>query len=258
DDVMCTGTEETLAQCPFLGWRQHNCGSSETLGIRCVAAEGDVRLVGGPHGMEGRMQIYHNSAWGEVCDDYWLTSPYSKYNPDTACQQMGYKRGTNLGYGVYPAPSDTFVMDNVQCAGTEKRIVNCPKNAWGSEDCSASEAVGLSCSIYVAGDIRLVDGTTRNHGRVEILHNNLWGTVCDDNLESAGTTQTNFINVACRQLNYNTTGTFDLNVTGGEDPISMDDVTCTGAEAGLSACTFGGWNVHNCSHVEDSGFTCTP
>ncbi|MBU1245028.1 DUF4215 domain-containing protein [Myxococcota bacterium] len=262
DDVMCTGTEETLAQCPFLGWRQHNCSTGETLGLRCVAAEGDLRLVAGPHGMEGRMQIYHSGAWGEVCDDYWeagtFNLPYNKYGPDAACQQMGYKRGTSLGYGVYPAPTDTFVLDDVRCAGTEFRMVNCPHGAWSTENCSASEAIGLSCSIYVAGDIRLVDGLTRNHGRVEILHNNLWGTVCDDNLEGVGTAQTNFLNVACRQLNYNTTGTFDLNATGGEDPISMDNVSCTGAEAGLSACTFGGWNVHNCTHGEDSGVTCTP
>jgi hypothetical protein len=82
--------------------------------------------------------------------------------------------------------------------------------------------------------------------------------VCDDLIEFAGTTQTNFLNVVCRQLNFGTTGSFDGNVLGGEDPISMDNVSCTGSEAGISACSFNGWQVHNCGHSEDSGVTCTP
>ena len=258
DDVECTGVEDTLAQCPFRGWRRNDCFPSETLGIRCAAGEGDVRLVDGPNGMDGRLQVFHSGAWGEVCDDYWTTSPYSKYNPDTVCQQLGYRRGSNHPAGYYTAPTSTFILDNVRCAGTERRMVDCPKNAWGDENCTSDEAVGLSCSIFVEGDVRLVEGTSRNRGRVEILHNNVWGTVCDDVIEFAGASQTNFLNVVCRQLNFGTTGTFDGNVTSNKDPISMDNVSCTGSEAGLSACSFNGWQVHNCSHGEDTSVTCTP
>lgn len=257
DDVQCAGTETTLAQCPFLGWRRHNCSSSETLAVRCIPGEGDIRLVAGPHGMEGRLQLYHDGLWGEVCDDYWTTSPYLKYNPDTACQQMGYKRGTTLPYNTYPAPSDTFLVDDIRCAGTEKRIDTCPHTSWGVENCWADEAVGLSCSIYTDHDIRLVAGSTRNQGRVEILHNNVWGTICDDLNEYGGSSQTNFIQVACTQLSYNTTGSFGF-VAAGVDPISMDNVQCTGSESTLANCAFNGWQVHNCVHSEDSGITCTP
>ena len=52
--------------------------------------------------------------------------------------------------------------------------------------------------MYVANltmsPIRLVNGSTKYSGRVEILHNGQWGTVCDDNFN------TSEAQVACRSL----------------------------------------------------------
>ena len=44
------------------------------------------------------------------------------------------------------------------------------------------------------GELRLVDGSNSNEGRVEICNNHAWGTICDDDW---GTTEAR---VACRQL----------------------------------------------------------
>jgi len=46
----------------------------------------------------------------------------------------------------------------------------------------------------VLGILRLVGGDTAREGRLEIRHNGVWGTVCDDSFSDVDA------RVACRQL----------------------------------------------------------
>lgn len=98
-----------------------------------------------------------------------------------------------------------------------------------------------------------MDGPGRCAGRVEVLHNGTWGTVCDDNW-SVHEGQ-----VVCRQLGCGTVLSVSKGARHGEGmgQIWLDDVNCTGTEAALSECQSRPWGQHNCHHVEDASVECS-
>ncbi len=260
DEVACMGDEASLAQCDFDGWGVEDCSADEAVGVLCVPGEGDIVLVDGPSSLEGRLRIFHDGSWGDVCDDYIDGRYYSgvrPYGADTVCQQLGYKGG--IFKDGYDAPTGDFLLDDVNCMGTERRIAECPNRGWSVENCVSSEGAGFQCDLYDEGDIRLVEGSARNEGRVEILHNGVWGTICDDYVTPSSTGGRRFAEVACRQLGFQGGGgATDTSVSGGEDPIWLDNVMCAGTESAIADCPANDWNDENCFHFEDVGLTCTP
>ena len=91
-------------------------------------------------------------------------------------------------------------LTNVQCTGTESRLIDCP-SILGSNRCFHFEDAGVRCtgSSCTQGAIRLQGGNTTS-GRVEICNTNVWGTVCDDEWDTTNA------EVACRQLGFPETG----------------------------------------------------
>ncbi|XP_067283362.1 uncharacterized protein [Pseudorasbora parva] len=98
--------------------------------------------------------------------------------------------------------------------------------------------------------IRLVNGNNECSGRVEILHDGRWGTVCDDSwdIEDAA--------VVCKQLGCGGAVNSNANFGHGTDQIWLDEVKCLGNESSLSQCSHNGFGVNDCSHREDAGVVC--
>lgn len=103
-------------------------------------------------------------------------------------------------------------------------------------------------------DVRLVDGSG-SMGRVEVLYDGVWGTICDDMWDDEDAT------VVCNQLGY---GGGDARVNsffgGGEanQQIWMDNVQCNGPEPNIALCAHVGFGSEriNCGHQDDAGVDC--
>ncbi|XP_063313560.1 lysyl oxidase homolog 3 isoform X10 [Pelobates fuscus] len=165
-----------------------------------------------------------------------------------------------------------FRLHSVQCTGSEVHLSLCPMDFYkvnSSSTCDGSPVV-VSCSMGHAisssllsnkkkkvtaqreETIRLKGGSRPGEGRVEILKNGQWGTVCDDrwDLQAAS--------VVCRELGF---GSAKEALTGarmgqGMGPIHMNEVRCTGLESSIWDCQYKNITEEDCKHTEDAAVKC--
>ncbi|XP_057192358.1 macrophage receptor MARCO isoform X2 [Triplophysa rosa] len=95
--------------------------------------------------------------------------------------------------------------------------------------------------------VRLIGSSTR--GRLEVVYQNVWGTVCDDNFDSVDAT------VVCKMLGFQRSIQV-FTASGGAGKIWLDEVRCRGQEQSIFDCPHGGMGTHNCNHNEDVGISC--
>ncbi|XP_075865760.1 putative DMBT1-like protein [Microcebus murinus] len=208
----------------------------------------ELRLVGGSGRCSGRVEVLHQGAWGTVCDDLWDLN-----EAEVVCRQLRCGRAVSaLGKAHFGPGSGDIFLDNMQCAGAERYLGQCAHAGWSEHNCGHHEDAGVICS----GDwpeLRLVGGSGRCSGRVEVLHQGAWGTVCDDLWDL------NEAEVVCRQLRcgWAVSSPGEAHFGPGSGDIFLDNMQCSGVEHYLGQCAHSGWSEHNCGHHEDAGVICS-
>ncbi|XP_027140634.1 deleted in malignant brain tumors 1 protein isoform X2 [Larimichthys crocea] len=245
DDVACSGNESSLTECQHGGFGQHNCNHNQEAGVIC---SGQIRLGGsGSTQCSGRVEIYHNNVWGTVCDDGWDLN-----DAQVVCRQLGCGTALSVPQSAhFGQGSGQIWINNVACSGSESSLTECQHGGFGQHNCGHSGDAGVICSgvqIRLSGS-----GSTQCSGRVEIYHNNVWGTVCDDDWDL------NDAQVVCRQLDCGTALSAPKSAHFGEGTgqIWIDVVACSGSESSLIECQHGGFGQHNCNHNQDAGVICS-
>ncbi|XP_065934945.1 uncharacterized protein [Magallana gigas] len=250
DDVSCQGIENDIFDCNKT-LVNHNCDHSDDAGVVCSKTQMiNVRLVGGNSSAEGRVEVFYNEEWGTVCDDN-----FDDKDAAVVCSMLGYSsmNAKSKQQAFFGQGHGRIWMDQLECTDYDTNILTCSRNAMGIHDCSHGEDAGVVCNMFAAPNIRLVGGNDSLEGRLEIFHNNEWGTVCDDSWDSKDAS------VVCFMLGYsrkNAISTGTVRFGQGQGPIWMDDVSCQGTENDIFDCNKTLVN-HNCDHSDDAGVICS-
>ncbi|XP_078539601.1 CD5 antigen-like isoform X1 [Lissotriton helveticus] len=247
-NVGCRGDESSVLKCSYSYRPPVSCVKKRDASVQCTGPD-QVRVVNGPSFCAGRVEVRHNGAWGTVCDDSWDQKDASVF-----CRQLGcgavQSYQYNSSFGISPLP---VLMSDVQCQGDESALWKCAQRGWDVNTCPTGRNAGVTCAGE-ADTVRLVNSGDACRGRVEIKHENRWGTVCDSDWDMKDA------EVVCRQLNCGSASRAETRndiFLNGVFPVWMSDVKCTGAEESLFDCPRASCGINSCPWRSDGGVQCS-
>jgi deleted-in-malignant-brain-tumors protein 1 len=140
DELGCSSTDAWLANCTHRGWGVEDCHNGQEIGIRCNPSL-NLRLSGGKHSFEGRVEQYFAGSWGTVCDAGW-----DMRDAKVVCRQLGLGAAVKaLGGAFFGQGGGPTMLSNVDCIGHETTLGWCLHSGWKGRSCSHSRDANVIC-----------------------------------------------------------------------------------------------------------------
>ena len=107
-----------------------------------ISHAGSLRLAGGRWDGVGRVEIFHNGAWGTVCDDDWDMD-----DAQVVCRELGYPSAISAPHKAhFGEGTGEILLDEVNCRGNEPSIERCSHIGWNVHNCGHHEDASVICS----------------------------------------------------------------------------------------------------------------
>ncbi|XP_060602750.1 deleted in malignant brain tumors 1 protein-like [Ruditapes philippinarum] len=241
ENLGCQGSEPSIKQCSRYSsafGSSSTCDHSMDAGVVCDHTP--VRLVGGQYPSEGRLEVYHNGAWGTVCKTGFDVST----DGVAFCEMLGYNyTNTPVVYNV-TAGTGPIWLSNVDCTIHTVDLEYCAHDGWENTTCNHDMDVGLRCRHT---NLQLRGGSGAWEGSVEFLldNTNTWTSVCDSDFGESEA------KAVCKMLGYIGSDVHHAEYAAGyftsSYQPSIGNLTCTGNET----------DIRHCSAVYKTNASCT-
>ncbi|KAL7975866.1 hypothetical protein Chor_011781 [Crotalus horridus] len=270
DNVSCGGREKSIAECQSRGWGNSDCSHEEDAGVICkderIPGFTDSNVIEAEQKQveelrlrpvvsqakrslpitEGIVEVRHKSSWAQICDENW-----GSQESRVVCGMLGFPAERKANHNFYKLylqrQQHQYRLHSVTCAGHEVHLSTCSFEFYKGNVTGACKG-----GMPAVQRVRLKGGDKIGEGRVEVLKNGEWGTVCDNrwNLLSAS--------VVCRELGFGSAkeALAGARMGQGMGQIHVSEVQCLGSEKSLWSCPHKNITQQDCRHSEDAGVRC--
>ncbi|XP_053386930.1 uncharacterized protein LOC123542087 [Mercenaria mercenaria] len=209
-----------------------------------------IRLVNGIGLFDGRVEILINNTWGTVCS-------YSFRNNEASaiCRILGYE-----GYRRYYTSAYTYgegvgpiFVTELDCPYRATDFNNCTYKV--NNSCTHYSDVAVACTDTPLNitNIRLVNGNGSYDGRVELMANGVWGTVCSRYVgEEEATT-------FCLMMNRSLGMYYRSTVLAAESlPVLIGNMHCSTGKDHINDCSYYSPDKLYCPQSNALSLLCLP
>ncbi|CAC5411864.1 PRSS12 [Mytilus coruscus] len=188
----------TYEERTILGHAEHHVYKIPDVPVRLlVPGMGVLKL------REGVVEVFLDGHWGFVNINY-----IGQSEVNALCQTLGFKYGgesykaIDIYFEFNSLDYTNPILRNLSCSKNALHFNECNHTVWGYRTLDSSwDILAIKCwthsEINDSGvQVRLAGSNIEHEGRVEILHNNIWGTVNDYWYGYPGA------NVLCKMLGY--------------------------------------------------------
>ncbi|XP_027855239.1 scavenger receptor cysteine-rich type 1 protein M130-like isoform X4 [Xiphophorus couchianus] len=239
-EFLCEGSESALLNCSSRKSSGRNsCSPGQAVGLTC-SDQDNIRLVGEANRCAGRLEMIQQEEWRpvDVMDSYWAMNSAAAVCADLDCGSAVSARNSKEASGrpVWWIRSDCF-----QSGSEEKNCLPFDGNNYRSYEFICSDSV------------RLVQGTNRCSGRLEVKTNQSWSSVCEKDFDLQDA------EVVCREISCGPPSVHQGALYGeAEAPVGSREFLCEGSESALLNCSSRKSSGRNsCSPGQAVGLTCS-